>query len=107
MNPAFKAALSRSFSHSVAVFGAEVQLNGETVQAIVSEPEFSSMPEEGGTNMGGDLTIRISRETFEEFGKAGDPRKNLFTINGQKYRPTMIRDTPESPVLIFETRQDQ
>jgi hypothetical protein len=107
MNPLFQASLSRSFAHSVSVFGAEVLLNGETVQAIVSEPEFSSMPEEGGTNIGGDLTIRISRTTFDEFGKAGDPRKNLFTVNGQKYRPTMLRDTPESPILIFETRQDQ
>jgi hypothetical protein len=107
MNPAFKAALGRSFSHSVSVFGADVLLNGETVQAIVSEPEFSSMPEEGGTNIGGDLTIRISRTAFDEFGKAGDPRKNLFTVNGQKYRPTMVRDQPENPILIFETRQDQ
>ena len=107
MNPLFQSSIRRAFNHSVTVFGADVLLNGETVQAIVSESEFSTMPEEGGVNAGGEITIRISRTTFEEFGKAGDPRKNLFTVNGQKYRPTTVTDIPENPILIFQTRQDQ
>lgn len=107
MRPAFKQALERGFAHAVLVMGAEVLLNGESVQAIVSEPEFATMPEEGGVNVGGDLTIRILRTLFDEFGKPGDPRKNVFTVNGAKYRPLSVKDHPEHPVLIFDTRQDQ
>lgn len=87
--------------------GASVLLNGESVQAVVSESDYMTLPEEGGINAGGELTIRISRTAFDEFGKGGDPRRNQFTIDGMKYRVMTVKNLPENPILQFVVRQDQ
>jgi hypothetical protein len=107
MKPAFANALNRAFDHASKTMGAEVLLNGEVVQAIVSNPEYVTIPEEGGVNAGGELTIRISRTAFDEFGKGGDPRRNQFTVDGMKYRVAKVNSIPENPILEFFVRQDQ
>ena len=42
MNPLFQASLSRSFAHSVSVFGAEVLLNGEYEQYVIFQNYLSN-----------------------------------------------------------------
>jgi hypothetical protein len=107
MKLAFSNALLRTFNHAASTMGASVLLNGETVQAVVSESDYMTLPEEGGINAGGELTIRISRTAFDEFGKGGDPRRNQFTIDGMKYRVMTVKNLPENPILQFVVRQDQ
>jgi len=107
MRLAFSNALLRTFNHAASTMGASVLLNGETVQAVVSESDYMTLPEEGGINAGGELTIRISRTAFDEFGKGGDPRRNQFTIDGMKYRVMTVKNLPENPILQFVVRQDQ
>ena len=107
MKLAFSNALLRTLNHAASTMGASVLLNGETVQAVVSESDYMTLPEEGGINAGGELTIRISRTAFDEFGKGGDPRRNQFTIDGMKYRVMTVKNLPENPILQFVVRQDQ
>jgi hypothetical protein len=107
MRTAFSNALLRAFNRAASTMGATVLLNGESVQAMVSESDYMTIPEEGGINAGGELTIRISRTAFDEFGKGGDPRKNQFTIDGMKYRVMTVKNLPENPILQFVVRQDQ
>jgi hypothetical protein len=107
MKTAFANSLSRAFSKAVETFGSSVLLNGESVNVVISESEYMTLPEEGGVNPGGELQVKIARSVFEEFGKTGDPRRNQFTINGMKYRVATIMDTPENPILTMEVRQDR
>lgn len=69
-------------------------------------PEYYTIPEETGVNNEGNLTIRISRVSFDEFGKGGEPRRNQFTIDGMKYRVVNVKSLPENPILEFEVKQD-
>ena len=107
MRTAFSNSLLRTFNHAASTMGATVLLNGESVQAVVSESEYMTLPEDGGVNVGGELSVRVSRATFDEFGKGGDPRRNQFTIDGMKYRIMTVKSLPENPILEFFVRQDQ
>jgi hypothetical protein len=106
MKLAFSNALLRAFNHAASTMGATVLLNGESVQAVVSNSEYYTIPEETGVNNEGNLTIRISRASFDEFGKGGEPRRNQFTIDGMKYRVVNVKSLPENPILEFEVKQD-
>ncbi len=53
MKTAFANALSRAFANAATNMGASILLNGEAVQAVVSESEYTTLPEEGGVNAGG------------------------------------------------------
>lgn len=107
MKATFSNALARTFANAANNMGASILLNGETVQAVVSESEYTTLPEEGGVNVGGELTVRIARTAFDEFGKGGDPRRNQFTIDSMKYRVVTVKSLPENPILEFLVRQDQ
>ena len=74
---------------------------------VVSNSDYFTIPEETGVNTEGELTIRISRTAFDEFGKGGEPRRNQFTIDGMKYRVVSVRSLPENPILEFVVRQDK
>jgi hypothetical protein len=107
MKAVFANALSRAFANAATTMGVSILLNGEAVQAVVSESEYMTLPEEGGVNAGGELTVRMARTAFDEFGKGGDPRRNQFTIDSMKYRVVTVKSLPENPILEFLVRQDQ
>jgi hypothetical protein len=107
MKPTFANALSRAFANAANNMGASILLNGETVQAVVSESEYTVFPEEGGSNDDRQLTVRMARTAFDDFGKSGDPRRNQFTIDGMKYRVLTVKSLPENPILEFLVRKDK
>jgi hypothetical protein len=106
MKAAFSQSLLRAFRHTASVMGVEIQLNGETVEAVLSDSSLFTIPEEGGIHQEGEFSVRLSRESFDQYGKTGDPRRNLLTIDGIKYRVIRSKSIPSNPVLELTVRQD-
>jgi hypothetical protein len=106
MHEAFKSSLKRAFAGQTKLFGSQITLNGEECFAILEKAQFSFTPSEGGIDEDNEYTVQISKAAWTELGKP-DPRRNIITVDGKKFRVRTIDDISDRPFVVITAGVDK